>query len=438
MGERGVAAYPFTADWGPVNEIAPVVYGDEFRLLFHAENATLTASKIFKHAFKGKPQRVLCYRLATDAAAKGSATLVDADGANSLVIETLYPSSRAFVLVVKDYPTGGKTIQLIENSVKLFEASSDDLNELVKLINYSDYLRVTSQGVKLPVNIASANLTGGNDGTPVTATQYTAFLDAIEADGTPTAFSLDGVTDDAIITTVDAWTKRVRDAGLYITFVNGGPLAWDISIDTANAKSKSFNYRGIINIGNGCDGYSSADMAIFIAARVASIALNRTVTDEVVDYDQVNKKLRPAQRETCKKAGTLVFVQDGDYVIIDEGVNTLTKPGADETIELGKIRVNTELDYISKDLEAFGNEYKKSKSNTQEARLIYASIVQNTYFKPLVYMEVLQPGATYVPNPAYHGKTAVFHPAIDEAYFLAEFLPVDSMEKIYQKFSIVF
>jgi hypothetical protein len=93
---------------------------------------------------------------------------------------------------------------------------------------------------------------------------------------------------------------------------------------------------------------------------------------------------------------------------------------------------------MCKDLEAFGNEYKKSKSNTQEARELYASVVESSYFKPLVYMEVIQPGATYEPDPAYHGKTAVFHPAIDEAFFLATFIPVDSMERIYQKFGITF
>jgi hypothetical protein len=399
---------------------------------------TVTAKKIYDHAFKGKPQMLLCYRMATSSAAKGSVTLVDADAGNSLVLETLYPSARPFVAVVKDYPTGGKTLQILENSVKLLEISAETLDDLAAQLDLSDYVRVTAKGTKLPANVASAPFTGGNNGAPVTASEYSTFLEVLEADCRAIAFSLDGITDDSIIATVESWVKRVRDEGFYLTYVNGGPAAWDTSIDSANTKSKSFNYRGIVNVGNGCEGYTAAEMAIFVASRVASIALNRTTTDEVVDYNKVNKKLRYGERVECKNAGTLIFVQDGDFVVIDEGVNTLTKPGADETLELGKIRINTELDYIAKDLEAFGNDYKKSKSNTQEAREIYASIVQDTYFKPLVYIEVLQPGATYIPNPAYHGDKAVFHPKIDEAFFLAEFIPVDSMEKIYQKFQIVF
>jgi len=437
-GERGIVAYPFTSNWGPVNTLETVLMGSEFKTKYNADGTDLTAAKIYTHAFKGKPQRVLCYRMATDAAAKGTAVLNDDGAAESLTLETLYPSDRAFKAVVSDDLTGGKTIDIVENDVKLVSVTGSTVAELVEKLNESDYVRVQSYRDNLPANTAGVDFAGGNNGSVVTATEYSDFLDVLEADRTPSAFSLDGVHDDTTLTTVREWVKRVRTEGFYVTFVQGGPSSWDSDIDSANTKSEAINHRGIINVGNGCDGYTAADMAIFVAARVASIALNRTLTDEVVDYTAVNKKLKPGERVTAKEAGTLIFIQDGDVVMIDEAINTLTAPAADEVIEFRKIRVNNALDYIARDLEKFGEEYKKTRSNTQEARETYAATVENSYLRPLETMEVIQPGYFYRPDPEYHGENAVYSPKIDEAYFYSDITPVDSMERIYQKINVRF
>lgn len=445
LGDRGIVAYPFTADWGPVNKLDQVLFGGEFDKKYNASgNENLTAKLIYDNAWKGKPARVLTYRMATEAAAKGTVTLQDSGAADSLVLETKYPSARPFEVTVKDSLTGsGKTIQIIENGIKLAEVEGETVAELEEELNATDYVTVTSTGDNLPENITGATFTGGANGDSVTSTEYSDFLDAVEANGKPQGFSLDGVSDEAIISTVEAWTKRVRDQGLYITFASGGPSTWDSDIEAANTASTNFNHRGIVNVGNGVDGYTAAEMAVFVAARVASIPLNRTVTDVVIDYDSVNKELLPGDRVKAKEAGTLVFVHDSDgMVVIDEGVNTLTAPSGGEHEYMGKIRVNNALDFISKDLEAFGNEYKKTKSNTQEARQTYASLVEDTYFRALAAMEVIkdEPGFrySYIEDPEYHGENAVYSPALDEAYFVAEFTPVDSMERIYQKFLLRF
>lgn len=434
MGSRGVVAYPFTSDWGPVNELVPQTLG-EFQNTYNADKTSLTASKIHKHASKGAPSKILAYRMAANTAKKGACSL----GADSLQLETLYPSSRAFTAVVKDgVDAGTKVVEIVENGVKLVSVTGSTNADLAKLLNTSDYVRVKTIGTALPVNSAGVAFTGGNDGAVVTATEYSTFLTEIEADANANSFSLDGVTDTAIITTVVTWLKRVRSEGFYVTFVNGGPIDWDTNITQANEKSIECNYRAIVNVGNGCDGYSAAEMAVFIAARVASVALNRTLTDETVPYTKVNKKLTVSQRETAKTKGTLVFVMNGDFVEIDEGINTLTAPSPDESKELGKIRVSNTLDYITKDLEAFGNEYKKTLSNTDEARQCYAAMVEESYLRPLANDEIIRAGYFYRPDPEYHGKTAVYKPKIDEAFFDSDITPVDSMERIYQKIGVNF
>ena len=439
LGTRGVVAYPFTADWGPINTLTITAYGNEFDKLFNAAGSDLTAGKINLHAFKGKPRQVLAYRMAAIAAAKGTCSLDDAGAAASLVLETLYPSAREFVAAVKDGSTeGAKIIEITEGGVLLAKVEAATVVALAAALNASDYVRVTTTGALMPVDTAGDIFAGGSNGSVVTVTEYSAFLAEIEADGTAYAFALDAVTDETILTVAETWTKRVRGEGFYVTWVRGGPLAWDNDTPSANTKSQAINSRGIVNVGNGVDGYSAAEMAIFVAARVAGIALNRTITDEDIDYVDVNKKLILGQRIAAKQAGTLVFVKDGKSVLIDEGVGTLTVPHTDEAKEMGKIRVNNTLDATTKDLEAFGNEYKKTRSNTNEARETFAATVENSYLQPLAVMEVIKADYLYRPDPEYHGKTAVFTPKIDEAFFLAGITPVDSMERIYQKLKVNF
>ena len=434
MGSRGVVAYPFTSDWGPVNELIPQTLG-EFETTFNADKTTLTARSIHIHASKGKPSKILAYRMATDTAKNGGCSLGD----GSLQLETLYPSTRAFTAVVKDgVEEDTKTVEIIENGVKLVSVTGANNAALAKLLNESNYVRVKTVGNLLPTDTAGTAFTGGDNGDGVTVAQYSTFLTEIEADGTANSFSLDGVTDNAILTTVVTWLNRVRTEGFYVTFAAGGPLTWDTDPTAANAKSIEYNYRAIVNVGNGCDGYSAADMAIFVAARIASVALNRTLTDETVPYTKVNKKLTVTQREVAKTKGTLVFVANGDFVEIDEGVNTLTSPSPDESKELGKIRVANTLDYVTKDLEAFGAEYKKTLSNTPEARQCYAAMVEESYLKPLANDEIIRDGYFYRPDPEYHGKEAVYKPKIDEAFFDSDITPVDSMERIYQKIGVNF
>lgn len=438
LGARGIVAYPFTASWGPVNELQDIYGETDFKNLFNADTAGFTANKILTHAFKGSPSLVLGYRMGAGAI-KGKAPLPAGAGAG-WVLETLYPSARALTAKVTDNLNGGKIVEILEGGRSLAKVEANTVNDLAAALNTTDYVRVATVGEALPDATAGEAFTGGSDGATVTGTEYTAFREVLEADGRARALALDTYADAAEVAATVAWVRRVRNEGLYISFVNGGPLAWDNDIPAANTASKGFNYRAIINVGNGADGYSAGDMAIFIAARAASVALNRSVTDENIPYAQVNKKLTKSTRITAKKAGTLLFVQNGNFVQIDEGINTLTQiadPEA-ERLEFGKIRVSNTLDQIAGDLEIFGDEYKKTRSNTPEARETYAALVEDSYFAPLVAQEVLATGATYRPDTEYHGPDAIYTAKIDEAYFVSGITPVDGMEKIYQKLGVNF
>lgn len=440
MGGRGIIAYPFLADWGPINKLDTIVTPGEMRIKYNGHRTNLSARLVQELAFKGKPQRVLTYRMASNTAKKAEAVLPNDGAGTSLVLETLYETDRPFIAVVKDGLVSGVTVEIIEGTILHAKVTADTLDDLVAKLNATPVVRVKSQGTELPAATAGVSFTGGDNGTAVTVVEYENFLTALVADCRANAFAFPGIADEAILKMAETWLTEVRDEGFYATFVRGGAAAWDADLSLANAKSKEINKRQVINVGNGVDGYTAAEMATFIAARAGSVPLNRTLTDEVVDFTSVNNlsAVTPGERVKAKEAGTLIFVKKGDAVEIDEGINTLTTPRAGERKEFGKIRVHNALDHISKDLELFGDEYKKDKSNTQEAREIYASVVETTYFNGLVGMEVLQPGVWYRPDPEYHGPDAIFTPKADEAFFHADMSVVDSMEKIYQKFGVHF
>jgi hypothetical protein len=443
-GPIGIVAYPFTADWGPINALKPYGNSKEFKDVYNAVNANRTAKLIYDLAFPGKPAKVLGYRTATAAAAKGTVIINDAAATpvKSLELETLYPSARAFTAVVKDGLTAGaKIVQITESGVLLVEVEDTTLDGLETKLNASLYVRVKSKGTTMPANNAGAAFAGGNDGEAVTSTQYSAFLTEVEADRTFNGLALDGVTDEAILTVAQDWLKRVRTEGLYGDLYRGGPTGWDSDLSLANTVSAARNHRGIINVGNGVDGYTSAQMAVFVAAYASSRPLNTSVTDQVVPFDAVNVKtpLTKANRELAKEKGTLLFLSQGDKVVIDEGVNTLTSPTVEGEVKaMGKMRLSRIIDHINRSLEALGNEYKKTQSNTTEARQAYAALVEDTFFRPLARQNIVQLGYSYIEDPAFHGEGATSTPALDEAYFYSEYQPVDSMEKIYQKFGVKF
>ena len=139
-GGRGIVAYPFTADWGPVNELTA---GNlrELRDNYNAVGSSLSVGKIYTHASNGEPKKVLGYRMAT-AEAKVAAATVD-----TWVFETVYPTTRPFVLVVKDgVEDGSIKISLVENAVELTSFLVSDVDSLVTMVNASDYIRVKTKG----------------------------------------------------------------------------------------------------------------------------------------------------------------------------------------------------------------------------------------------------------------------------------------------------
>lgn len=72
------------------------------------EDTELTAKKIYTHASKGAPSKLLVYRMATTSAKVASCSL---DG--GMKLETLYPTTRKFSVIVKDGVAEGSKAKIL-------------------------------------------------------------------------------------------------------------------------------------------------------------------------------------------------------------------------------------------------------------------------------------------------------------------------------------
>lgn len=450
-GQRGVVAVPFTASWGPIKTFTKIGARSEFLNTF-GNGATVgqTGAKVAAHAWQGpdKPNIVLCYRMAADAAAYATRTLNDTTAALALTLSGKYKGTRGnnFQADVAVNPVDGtkKDLKITESGVLRATYTGATVQDIADAVAADSTALITAvvangKGAAVLADVSSAAFASGNDGETLLATHYTSMLAALETQAFNTVALGTAVTDETILASVEAWVKDQRGQGNRITWVRGGAAAWDTDGGAAaNAKSQAINYRGIVNVGNGVDTYTGAEMAIYVAAILAGLPLSQSVADYKTPYLAVNSRLTNAQRIACKQAGTLVFVMDGDDVVIDEAVNTLTSPLSGESAEMGKIKVSLILDQIAADIEAFGKDWVGKKGNTANSRQAFALQVEEKYLGGMVRLELIKPGCWYREDPEYHGKTPIYSPAPDEAFFWGDITPVDAMERIYSKFGVNF
>jgi hypothetical protein len=68
--------------------------------------------------------------------------------------------------------------------------------------------------------------------------------------------------------------------------------------------------------------YSSGKYAAHIAGLIAGTAINRSITFTEIAVDDVTKRLRNSEIITALQAGSLVLVNDGEKVKIEQGITT--------------------------------------------------------------------------------------------------------------------
>ncbi len=451
-GTRGVVAIPVKANWGPVRQFVEITSEKEL-IDTYTESTTngATAYISIKFALLGAPNKVLGYRLADASAAKASITLRDtaATPANVLTLTTKYETDRPFKITVRDNVVDANKydIVLYEDTKLLYVFTFDKGasvvdNAVAAINNYAGNKWITASKIAAGNStlelVTSQPFTGGNSGiSGITNIDYTNALADFEGI-TFNVLTLDGISDSALQTSVRAWVDRVRDEGKKVIAVMGGSAADDQDIIIGNARSVGFNHEAIVNVvvGGILDGisYSSAEIAPYIAGLIAGQRLNESITYYATPFEDVTKRLTNSEIIAALQAGSLVLVNDGEKVTIEQGINTLTSLSEGQNNQWKKIRAIRVMDAINDDLlKSARDSYIGKVTNNDDGKVALISACKQ-YMEKLAADDIIMPDFIVMLDPQYHGDPPIAAP--DEVYLYWEAAITDSMEKIYSTFIV--
>lgn len=235
---------------------------------------------------------VIVYRMGAPAAAKGTRTLQNTTPATALTVSAKYEGTTGnqLRLTTQDYAADATQNQLIvsdANGVVLetYTYLDTDINGLAAQINAnSDWITaaVNINGTALAV-VTSVALTGGNDGTTLTTTEYNGAMAALEVQRFG-VLVFENLTDGPTQALVKTWAQGQNSAGRRFFTVVGGSL--DEAITAAVTRSGTFNDPDFLNIGVGSvRDYDTLDVngvplvlsTAQLAPRIAGILANRGV-----------------------------------------------------------------------------------------------------------------------------------------------------------------
>ncbi|GED54934.1 phage tail protein [Brevibacillus borstelensis] len=436
MGIRGKLALPIVAHWGPIGEFVTVRTKASAQKIF---GATEEFELIW--ASDPHPTEVLLYRVAGESAAAASATLKGA-ATEVLKVEAKHKGELGNSLKVVVQPNlidHTKIDVLVYRGAELVDnQTGGTVDELVEAFQGSEFVVLKKLADGLPDPTAGVILSGGNSGTSVEATKYTAYQNALATQkGKFGVFTL-GIADPALNAAAEDWTKQQCEIGNYVKFVFGGDSNRDKDKKATMKASTDANHMAVVNVGSGVHWrgktYHSAKLAIYIASLMASMPLNYTMALYITPFESLTVEWDEAtDLIEMVQAGALMLNTDNNRVIIQEPVNTLTIPGPNQSKDYGKIRVADTFHTILHAEEKAGKEWirQQPNSNSPARRAAFCQMMKREVFKPLAMLEVIADDYEYIEDPDYHGDNAIYTPARNAGHFIAGFRHQDALEKIY-------
>jgi hypothetical protein len=254
-----------------------------------------------------------------------------------------------------------------------------------------------------------------------TADDYTDMRNEFEARPF-NVFVYDGEVSDTERTNTKTWVTTNRNEGKHFMFVTGGSETDDQDPTVGNARSTTLNDDYIVNLitGGTVDGvsYSSGEYAAYIAGLIAGTPINRSITYAQVPLDDVNKRLRNSEIRTALEAGSLVLVNDGEKVKVEQGLAT---SGA-------KIRAVRARQAIATDIAKTARDnYIGRLNNNEDGQAALISAIK-------AYLEELERNNVLT---APQVMLDLQNPSTGDAVFLAiSYVEVDSMERIFLTINI--
>lgn len=366
VGTTGTVAMPIKANWGPVKTVTTILEEKDLINMFGKDN---TAYKLGRLALLGQPKELLLYRLADGSEKVATVTLKNSEETPKDIIklETKYPTTRAFSVSIKsNIVDNSKSLILFEGARQLLTILSlpKETEEIVNAINTNQdnkYIVASKVGdvEGTLVDVVNVAFSGGNDGNGnITNEDYLEAMSVFEPYDLD-AFTLDGVSDSTLLTSVRNWTDIQKNNGNdFISFLGGDN---ETTLEEANKKSKELNNFNVVNIGDALYYedvlYSPAEVAVYIAALSVGLGLKECICNKRTVFTRMKKKHSKPEISTALKAGTLVFKEKDGAVIIVDDKNTYTEYTEEKNEVLGYIRAVRFINTVDRDTTVSDDKY---------------------------------------------------------------------------------
>lgn len=402
VNERGTVGLPMILSFGPEKKIIEIDNDtDLFETLgIEKDDKSLL---ILKEALK-KANVVLLYRL--NEGNKASSTL------GNLVITAKYGGVRGNDIKVVIQTNVDDTTYL---DVITFLGDTKADTQKVKSIeelSSNDFVDFTGTG-ELTLS-AGMNLSGGDDKVAI-AQDYSDFLKSLELYEF-NAFAMP--TDDLSIKAVTKeFVKRIRDEE-------------GRKIQAVLPNFKDADYEGIISVKNGVyienNVYvSNIEATAYVAALTASASY--ATSNTYAEYEgAINVDARYSEKEIIDaiKDGQILFVKNGQKVLIEQDINTLKILTDDKNSDFRKNRVIRVMDGINNRIKTkWEDSYIGKTSNNEDGRNLFKKDVLNI-------LETLQAEGA-LENVTVDDIEVSIGTSKDSVLVNVNVQPVDAMEKLY-------
>ena len=329
--------------WGPLNKPVVTDASDDIASIIGSGKGAnvITQMRI------GGANTIMVVRVGSGGT-PASVTLKDNKEADVVTLTTLYPTSRALTVTIKEsLEDETQKLAIIQEGTKeleavAFTAGATEVAGIVAAFADSVYVKAVKKadGSGTLKNISQSKFSGGTDPT-VNTEAYSAGFEASEEE------TWDGVAvdsdDPAVHTLLYTFINRKFEEGMYPYACVGEPKS--VAIDTRIQHAAAFNdykMHYVLNSWVGTDGvvYEGYLAAARILGMIIAVASNASLTHSVITgAASLNEALKNATIKKALKSGCLVLsLSKSRQVWIEKAINTLTVLSADQDAGWKKIR----------------------------------------------------------------------------------------------------
>lgn len=373
-------AIPFTHDWGPLD--TPILlssFGD-FDTNFGNSNTQgrdAVMGAFIGSGVAGEPGAggVLANRMAGSSAAKATSTIQNTTPAAALRLDGLYYGTRGnrITRIVETDPvtSANDRIRILFDgvTVETYSYARTNINDAAAQINAaSRYVTATvlQSGVGLTLDSTGTALSGGDDGSTLTGSDWTEAQTALEFQPF-TVFCPFDLTDATITAALVAWIKAQAVAGRPAVLVTGGPAAESFAAALTRVALNRDEHVVTLGAGTYHDDFYGKDVSTSqLASRLAGIIAGRgeKASPLFARLVGVHAVGTPAvsvdQLDDAEAAGLTVLTRttaaDAELMIAD-GVTTYIANTATKPVNVfGDPRLVRVMDLFQRDMKKWGDE----------------------------------------------------------------------------------